>query len=206
MRSNPPWLAASGGGVFCNKPGAAVDVVIRAAASIQTLAEQFDITKSMSQTNQKTEMLRHTVATLAYRGAKAVRGASDSFASFKASDTTRTPAEILAHIGDLLDWALSIAKGNETWNNAEPLEWSKEIERFHAALKSFDDYLASDSELDASCERLFQGPIADALTHVGQIAMLRRIAGEPMKGENYSRAKIQAGRVGAEQEPPKREF
>jgi len=160
----------------------------------------------MNNSDQKREMLRHTVATLAYRGAKAVRGASDSFASFKASDTTRTPLEILAHIGDLLDWALSIAKGHETWNNAEPLEWDKEIERFHAALKSFDDYLASDSELDASCERLFQGPIADALTHVGQIAMLRRIAGEPMKGENYSRAKIAAGRVGAEQEPPKREF
>jgi len=160
----------------------------------------------MSNPDQKREMLRHTVATLAYRGAKAVRGASESFASFKASDTTRTPAEILAHIGDLLDWALSIAKGNETWNNAEPREWDQEIERFHAALKSFDDYLASDSELDASCERLFQGPVADALTHVGQIAMLRRIAGEPMKGENYSRAKIEAGRVGAEQEPPKREF
>ena len=160
----------------------------------------------MSDSDQKREMLRHTVATLAYRGAKAVRGASDSFASFKASDTTRTPAEILAHIGDLLDWGLSIASGHETWNNAEPLPWDKEIERFHAALKSFDDYLASDSELDASCERLFQGPVADALTHVGQIAMLRRIAGEPMKGENYSRAKIQAGRVGAEQEAPKREF
>jgi len=160
----------------------------------------------MSNPDQKREMLRHTVATLAYRGAKAVRGASESFASFKASDTTRTPAEILAHIGDLLDWALSIAKGNETWNNAEPREWDQEIERFHAALKSFDDYLASDSELDASCERLFQGPVADALTHVGQIAMLRRIAGEPMKGENYSRAKIEAGRVGADQEKPKREF
>jgi hypothetical protein len=160
----------------------------------------------MSNPDQKREILRHTVATLAYRGAKAVRGASGSFASFKASDTTRTPVEILAHIGDLLDWALSIAKSNETWNNTEPLEWSKEIERFHATLKSFDDYLASDSELGASCERLFQGPVADALTHVGQIAMLRRIAGEPMKGENYSRAKIQSGRVGADQEPPKREF
>ena len=81
-------------------------------------------------------MLRHTVATLAYRGAKAVRGAHGSFASFKASETTRTPAQILAHIGDLLDWALSIAKGNETWNNAEPLPWDKEVERFHAALKA----------------------------------------------------------------------
>src|ERR1700741_5563124 len=98
----------------------------------------------MSNSDTKRAMLRHTVATLAYRGGKAVRGASDSFASFKASETTRTPAEILAHIGDLLDWALSIAKGQETWNNAEPLSWDKEIERFHAALKSFDDYLASD--------------------------------------------------------------
>src|ERR1041384_5348000 len=123
----------------------------------------------------KREMLRHTVATLAYRGTKAVRGASDSFASFKASETTRTPAQILAHIGDLLDWALSIARGNETWNNSEPLEWSREIDRFHAALRAFDDFLASDAELSAPCERLFQGPIADALTHVGQIAMLRRI-------------------------------
>jgi hypothetical protein len=160
----------------------------------------------MTKTDPKYELLRHTVATLAYRGAKAVRGASDSFASFKASETTRTPAQILAHVGDLFDWALSIAKGDEKWHNSEPLEWSQEIARFHSALQSFDDYLASGSELHDSSERLFQGPIADALTHVGQIAMLRRLAGEPMKGENYSRAKIEAGRVGADQMAPKREF
>ena len=160
----------------------------------------------MVKLDSKRDLLRHTVATLAYRGGKAVRDTDDSFASFKASETTRTPAQILAHVGDLLDWALSIAKGNETWQNSEPLAWSKEIERFHAALKSLDDYLGSDSELSASCERLFQGPVADALTHVGQIAMLRRIAGAPMKGENYSRAKIEAGHVGADQEKPKREF
>lgn len=151
-------------------------------------------------------MLRHTVATLAYRGGKAVRGASASFASFKASETTRTPAQILAHIGDLLEWALSIAKGKETWHDSKPLGWPKEVKRFHASLKAFDDYLASDDELSASCERMFQGPIADALTHVGQIAMLRRMEGCPIKGENYSRAKIEAGRVGANQEKPKREF
>lgn len=160
----------------------------------------------MAISDTKRELLRHTVATLAYRGGKAVRDTDDSYALFKASETTRTPAQILAHIGDLLDWALSIAKGNETWNNSEPFEWDREIERFHAALKSFDDYLASDSELSASCERLFQGPVADALTHVGQLTMLRRLAGAPMKGENYSRAKIEAGRVGTDQEKPKREF
>ncbi|HMG72403.1 MAG TPA: hypothetical protein VK582_02795 [Pyrinomonadaceae bacterium] len=160
----------------------------------------------MNNSDTKREMLRHTVATLAYRGAKAVRGAPDSFASFHASETTRTPAQILAHVGDLLDWALSIAKGDETWNNSEPLPWDQEVARFHQALESFDNYLASDAELSATCERLFQGPIADALTHVGQLTMLRRIAGEPIKGENYSRAKIEAGRVGTEQAMPKREF
>jgi hypothetical protein len=156
--------------------------------------------------DDKRELLRHTVATLAYRGGKAVHGTSDSFASFKGSETTRTPAQIIAHIGDLFDWALSIARGDEKWHNSEPLAWDREIDRFHATLKRFDDYLASDSSLSGSCERLFQGPIADALTHVGQIAMLRRIAGEPMKGENYSVAKIEAGHVGRDQEKPKREF
>ncbi len=151
-------------------------------------------------------MLRHTVATLAYRGAKAVRDAPNSFASFQASETTRTPAQILAHVVDLLDWALSIAKGDEAWNNSEPLPWDQDVARFHQALESFDNYLASDAELSATCERLFQGPIADALTHVGQLTMLRRIAGAPIKGENYSRAKIEAGRVGSEQTAPKREF
>lgn len=160
----------------------------------------------MNSSDTKREMLRHTVATLAYRGAKAVRGAPETFASFHASETTRTPAQILAHIGDLLDWALSIAKGGEAWNNSEPLPWAQEVARFHQALESFENYLASDAELSATCERLFQGPIADALTHVGQLTMLRRIAGAPIKGENYSRAKIEAGRVGTEQATPKREF
>jgi hypothetical protein len=152
------------------------------------------------------EMLRHTVATLAYRGAKAVRGASASFASFKVSPTTRTPLQILAHIGDLFDWALSIAKGKETWHNATPKTWKQEVKRFHAALARFDRYLAGKAILHASCEQLFQGPIADALTHVGQIAMLRRMAGEPIKGENYSRAKIEAGRVSEKQVKGVREF
>jgi hypothetical protein len=160
----------------------------------------------MDNSDTKREMLRHAVATLAYRGAKAVRGAPDSFASFHASETTRTPAQILAHVGDLLDWGLSIAQGAEAWNNSEPLAWDEEVARFHRALESFDSYLASDAELGATCERLFQGPIADALTHVGQLTMLRRIAGAPIKGENYSRAKIEASRVGAEQAAPKREF
>ena len=153
----------------------------------------------MQSSEPKRELLRHTVATLAYRGAKAVRDAPESFASFRASKTTRTPAEILAHIGDLLDWALSIANGGETWHNSKPFPWSQGIERFHTALASLDEYLASNTELGGTCERLFQGAIADSLTHVGQLTMLRRIADAPIRGENYSVAKIEAGRVGAQQ-------
>ena len=154
----------------------------------------------------KRDLLRHTVATVAYRGGKAVRGAPAPFASFRAGETTRTPAAILAHIGDLFDWALSIARGAQAWNNSTPLAWDQEVARFFATLQRFDDYLASDAPLACEPEQLFQGPVADALNHVGQIAMLRRLAGAPIKGENYYRAEIVSGRVGAEQALPRREL
>jgi len=151
-------------------------------------------------------LLRHIVATIAYRGAKAVRGAPASFAAYSPDGSPRTAGRILAHLGDLFDWALSQARGAEAWNDSTPLEWDAERDRFFAALQRFDDYLASDGPLAMPAERLFQGPLADALTHVGQLAMLRRLAGAKIKGENYSRAEIVAGRVGAEQTAPRREF
>jgi hypothetical protein len=154
----------------------------------------------------KRELLRHTLATVAYRGAKAIRGAPPAFADFRAGDTTRTPIAILAHVSDLFDWALSIARGAQAWNNSTPLAWDQEAARFFGTLQRFDDYLASDAPLAAEPEKLFQGPVADALTHIGQIAMLRRLAGCAVKAENYHAADIARGRVGAEQTPPRREF
>jgi len=154
----------------------------------------------------KRELLRHTLATVAYRGGKTLRDAPESFASYVAGEGGRTPAQILAHMGDLFDWALSIAAGKQTWHDSKPLPWKQEVERFFAALKKFDDFLASSEPLHDPAEKLFQGPIADALTHVGQIAMLRRMAGAAMRGQNYHQAEIKAGRVGAEQAAPKREF
>lgn len=152
------------------------------------------------------QLLRHTVATVAYRGAKALRDAPNHFSSYHIGDKTRTPAQILAHIGDLFDWALSIAQGKQTWSDSRPLSWDAEIERFFAVVKKFDDYLASGEPLGGSAEGLFQGPVADALTHIGQIAMLRRLAGSPILGENYFRSDVAAGRVGPEQSAPRREF
>jgi len=154
----------------------------------------------------KRELLRHAVATVAYRGGKAVRNAPSGFAEFHAGEGLRTPGQILAHIGDLFDWALSIAMGQQKWHNSEPLPWEQEVERFFAALKKFDDFLASSEPVQASPEKIFQGPVADALTHIGQVAILRRLAGAPVKGENYYVAEIETGRVGADKAQPKREF
>jgi hypothetical protein len=154
--------------------------------------------------DSKRELLRHTLATAAYRGGKAIRNAPASFASFDGAG--KTPAEILAHLGDLFDWALSMANGKPAWKNSSPLAWEQESARFFASLQAFDTYLASGEPLHAPAEKLFQGPIADALTHIGQIAMMRRLAGSKISGENYYVAEIQMGRVGDEQARPAREF
>jgi hypothetical protein len=150
--------------------------------------------------------LRHTLATLAYRGAKAIRNAGPSFADYGSPETSRTPAKILAHVGDLMDWGLAMSDGRREWHDSVPLAWERECERFFTALKKFDDYLASQRPLEVSAEKLFQSAIADALTHIGQIAMLRRMAGVPIKGENYYVAEITVGRVGADQAAPRKEF
>jgi hypothetical protein len=152
-------------------------------------------------------LLRHTVATLAYRGGKAVRGAPASFGAFRAAPGSRSAAEILAHICDLLDWGISLLRGQEAWHNVPPAQWDADVGRFFASLARFDALLASRTTAPAcSPEQLFQGPIADALTHVGQLMMLRRLAGSSVKGENYLRAEIVAGRVGPEQPAPAYEF
>jgi hypothetical protein len=156
--------------------------------------------------DDKRAFLRHAVATIAYRGGKALRDAPETFATYSPDETPQTPAKIVAHIGDLFDWALSQAKGTESWNNSPPLAWDKELERLFAALQRLDDYLASDAPLATTAERIFQGAVADALTHVGQLAMLRRLSGARIKAEDYSRADIVAGRVGREQTAPRREF
>jgi hypothetical protein len=158
------------------------------------------------QISEQRQMLRHTVATLAYRGAKATRGAPAHFADFHASEKTRTPGQLVSHIGDLLDWALSMARGKREWHDSPPGDWDAGVQRFHATLEAFDAYLASDHPLHVPAESLFQGPVADALTHVGQLTMLRRLAGAQIRGENYFKADIAAGRVGTEQKAALREF
>jgi hypothetical protein len=149
--------------------------------------------------------LRHTLATLSYRAAKVLRDAPDGFSEFRAGPGSRSAGEILAHLGDLLDWALTQARGEERWRDSKPASWAEDTARFFAAAEALDHYLAS-HEPHATPEKLFQGAIADSLTHVGQIALLRGLAGTRVKPENYSRAKIEAGRAGSDQNAPVREF
>jgi hypothetical protein len=151
-------------------------------------------------------MLRHTLATLAYRAGKALRDAPPGFGGYRPAEGGRTAVQILAHMGDLFDWALTMADGDPVWNEARPLTWDEEVARFFAALERFDARLDRGALLAQPATKIFQGPVADALAHTGQLAMMRRLAGAKMRGENYFRADIAAGRVGAAQAPPKREF
>ncbi len=149
--------------------------------------------------------MRHALAVLAYRGGKPLRGASPAFA---AHDTGggHTPLVILAHIADLMAWALRHVKGEAKWVSATPVSWSAEVDRFYSTLGALDTYLASDAPIRCELGRLLAGPVADALTHVGQLMILRRMSGAPVYGENYFVADIVTGRVGPEQSPPVRPF
>ena len=154
--------------------------------------------------DEKRELLRHTLATVAYRAARALEGAPDHFAGFTAAG--RLPVQILAHMGDLFDWALNMALGQERWRDTQPRAWAEEQQRFFESLQTFDAFLATGGPLHAPVEQLFQGPVADALTHVGQLSMLRRLSGSPIRGENFFVADIKAGKVGAAQPAPLKTF
>ena len=143
----------------------------------------------------KRELLRHIVATLAFRGGIAITDAPENFAGFRAGETTRSAGEILAHIGDLIQGSFYLMKGEFVYLQSPPRLWSEDVKRFFAAIEEFDLFLASDAPLAQPIEKILQGPIADALTHVGQIVMLRRLAGKPIHAESYFTVEIKAGEV-----------
>jgi hypothetical protein len=142
----------------------------------------------------KRDILRHLVATIVFRGNVAIRDAPDDFAGFKIEESVRTPGEILAHIGDLLQGSAYLLKGEMIHLNSSPLPWNEETARFFSAARDLDSFLASDAPIEIPIEKLTQGPIADALTHIGQIIILRRAAGSPVRTEGYFQAEIGPGR------------
>lgn len=151
-------------------------------------------------------LLRHTVATLAYRAAKVLRDVPDGFGATRLTPDGRCAADILAHMVDLLAWGERLAHGEYRWEAGGVPAWDVSVERFFAGLASLDAALADPRLSSYPAGTMFQGPIADALTHVGQLAMLRSLVGQPVRPESYARASIETGRVGRDQAAPGREF
>ena len=150
-------------------------------------------------------LVRHELAALAYRFAKAVRDAPDGFAAFEAGAGVRTPLALVHHMNGVLGYVgITIAGGDVRGRYAHPRHgWEGELDALHAKLAELDAYLAGHPEVPAErLARALQGPLADAMTHVGQLALLRRMAGSPIPAENFYLADVRAGRVGADQAPP----
>lgn len=151
-------------------------------------------------------LLRHTVATLAYRAGKVLRDAPPELADFRLQPGGRSATDILSHMVDLMAWGERLAHGEYRWQALGVNDWNTAVERFFAGLAALDAALADTSAPAFPAGVMFQGPIADALTHVGQLALMRGAIGQPVRPEAYARATIEVGRVGAEQAPPGREF
>ena len=160
---------------------------------------------SLSSDAASRAVVRHLAATLAYRAAKVLRDVPPEFATRPFGDSTRVPVRIVEHLGDLMAWGVSIARGGYVWKPEGSGDWTVEVARFFDQLGTLDRELESDA-FAGSIEKLIQGPLADALWHVGQLAMLRGMAGIPVRPESYARAEIVVGRVGPEQTPGRAEF
>ncbi|HUF77096.1 MAG TPA: hypothetical protein VMM35_12500, partial [Longimicrobiales bacterium] len=160
----------------------------------------------MSTPTDARTLLRHIVATLAYRAAKTLRDAPPGFGDFTNGSTIRTPCQILAHMGDLIAWGLRMIEGDKAWRAEGTADWEREARRFFDCLAALDEAIAERDPDSYRADKLIHGPLSDALTHVGQLAMLRGAAGAPLRPESYARAEIEVGRVGLEQSAPRYEF
>lgn len=144
-------------------------------------------------------LLRHALATLAYRAEKVIRDFPEEAKGRQFAPQTRTPTEILSHLGDLMVLAEGLARGERVWAPAAITTWDAACRYFFDKLAAADAALAAELPGSFRLEVVFQAPIADALTHVGQLALLRGMAGEPVRPESYGRADITVGRVGRDQ-------
>lgn len=160
----------------------------------------------VSESPAEVPFLRHTLAVLAYRAEKVLRGWPVGGAEFTVGAGARTPLQIVRHVADLAEWALALAHGDGQWRAAGDGDFAAEVQRFFSALERLDQHLATGEALARPAGIVFQGPIADALTHVGQLALLRGLCGSKVRPESYARAEIVVGRVGRDQAAQRREF
>jgi hypothetical protein len=144
------------------------------------------------------DLLRHYLATLAFRTRHVLRDAPEGFEDFEVGLDTRSPSQILNHINAILHMT-ELACRDKKPTLPDELPWIEAIETFHSLLIKLDKTLVKSDLPDEKVYQLFQGPWCDAMTHVGQLAMLRRLYGAPLKSVNYFRAEIKAGHLGPDQ-------
>lgn len=152
--------------------------------------------------NEAGRLLRHFLAALAYRTQKALRDAPATFDDYRAAPGVRTPRELVRHMTNVLGYARTFFIGGEFKAEALPT-LHDEVTRFHAMLESLAVAIETSEPAGATAEQLLQGPLADAMTHAGQLAMLRRLAGSPVPAENFLKADVRTDNVGANQPDPR---
>jgi len=147
-------------------------------------------------------LLQHFLAAIAYRTQKALRDAPAGFADFRAGENVRTPHELLWHMTRVIGYAGTMLRGGEFKPPAMDT-FDAEVARFHATLAALHRDLGDDAlQAQIADEQFLQGPLSDVMTHVGQLAMLRRLAGSPIAPEDFIFAKVRTDNVGAEQPLP----
>jgi hypothetical protein len=148
------------------------------------------------------ELIRHFLAALAYRTQKALRDAPPEFGEFRVAENVRNPRELVWHMTGVIGYARTLFQGGVWQPNGFPT-LAEEVKRFHEVLGDLSQIVASGAPMvDGTLDRLLQGPLSDAMTHAGQLAMLRRLAGSPIPPENFLRANVSADNVSADQPPP----
>lgn len=149
------------------------------------------------------ELLRHFLAAIAYRTQKALRDAPPGFPEFSAGNQVRTPAELLGHMTSLMGYAVTLfVGGSYPFRPPRLATWDDEVARFHEQLAEVASHLERGTPLSITHQQLLQGPLADTMTHVGQLAMLRRMAASPVAPENFIQADVRPDRLGPEQPGP----
>ena len=158
----------------------------------------------MSSTNlspDTTRILRHLVATIAFRASRALRDTPEDFESVRLAEGGMTARELLLHLSNVMSFALATVSGTERIRH-DAVKWPQEVERFYSLLAQIDTRLAEGASVLAGMDlKLVQGPLADALTHVGQLHAMRRMTGSPVPPTNYIQVEVQAGRIALKDQP-----
>ncbi len=142
------------------------------------------LTAKLNLMNQNSHFIQHFLKVLSYRFEKAIHNAAESYPKHASGHGIRTPLELLGHMNGVLEFAISSLK-NQPRRNIPEQSWQEQITLYYEKLKELNQLMQENSFDTDTLERILQGPLADAMTHIGQLAMMRRLANSAIAGENY---------------------